>query len=61
MPQTNKGIYTCMYRHLSFILTWKKNHRYHKMLLIMLIKFNKITIHRIQNKAKIIIIKNYRL
>ena len=60
MPQTNKGIYTCMYRHLSFILTWKK-HRYHKMLLIMLIKFNEITIHRIPNKAKIIIIKNYPL
>ena len=36
MPQTNKGIYTCMYKHLSFILTWKK-HRFHKMLLIMLI------------------------
>ena len=38
----------------------EKKHRYHKMLLIMLIKFNEITIHRIQNKAKIIIIKNYR-
>ena len=49
-----------MNKHLSFKLTWKK-HRYHKMLLIMLIKFNEITIHRIQNNAKIIIIKNYRL
>ena len=39
----------------------KKKHRYYKMLLIMLIKFNEITIHRIKNKAKIIIIKNYRL
>ena len=53
MPQTNKGIYTCMYKHLSFILTWKKKHRYRKMLLIMLIKFNEITIHRIQNTGYI--------